>query len=135
MAGLLPVESAVDMASGASFPDESVFGIEVILQAIEQAMQSVIATNAVRVSPSADPATEAGAEQDAIVQLLGLLTPRQREILKLIGVGKSNTEIAALLGISMNTAKLHVSAILRRLDLDSRLQAVALGARIASDRF
>jgi len=55
-------------------------------------------------------------------------------VLALIGQGRSNTEIAALLGISMNTTKLHVAAVLRRLRLDNRMQAVALGARLPDRR-
>ena len=55
-------------------------------------------------------------------------------MLALIGQGRSNTEIAALLGISMNTTKLHVAAVLRRLRLDNRMQAVALGARLPDRR-
>ncbi|MDC7788566.1 LuxR C-terminal-related transcriptional regulator [Rhodoplanes sp. TEM] len=63
-------------------------------------------------------------------QIADRLAARQREVLALLGQGKSNAEIAGLLGISMNTAKLHVAAILRRLGLDNRMQAVALGARM-----
>ena len=56
------------------------------------------------------------------------LTPREREILTLVGRGSSNQEIAAELVISERTARTHVSNILRKLDLRSRTQA-ALWAR------
>ncbi|NVO16121.1 MAG: helix-turn-helix transcriptional regulator [Rhodoplanes sp.] len=134
MAGLLPIDPTRDMAPEASFADEPTFGIDLIVRTIEQTMQNVMASGAVR--PHWLDSSSAGAtERDAVAQILQMLSPRQREVLRLVGVGKTNAEIATLLGISMNTAKLHVSAILRRLDLDNRMQAIALGARIADRGF
>jgi DNA-binding NarL/FixJ family response regulator len=51
------------------------------------------------------------------------LTTRELEILRLLGGGKSNKEIAAELHISERTARTHVSNILGKLDLTSRTQA------------
>ena len=51
------------------------------------------------------------------------LTPRELEILRLLGAGKSNKEIAAELQISERTARTHVSNILGKLGLTSRTQA------------
>jgi DNA-binding NarL/FixJ family response regulator len=50
-------------------------------------------------------------------------------VFALVGAGKTNQEIAAALGISLNTVKLHVSAILRRLGLASRTQIVLRASR------
>ena len=47
------------------------------------------------------------------------LTPREREIVQLIGEGRSNKEAAGLLGISTKTVETHRSAIMRKLRLDS----------------
>lgn len=52
------------------------------------------------------------------------LTPRQMEVLRSMARGKSNKEIARELGISGETVKVHISAILRRLGCASRTQAV-----------
>jgi DNA-binding NarL/FixJ family response regulator len=52
------------------------------------------------------------------------LSVREREVLSLIVHGKSNKEIAALLGITEATVKCHVSVILARLGVSDRTQAV-----------
>ena len=49
------------------------------------------------------------------------LTRRQGEVARLIGEGASNAEIGERLGISVGTVKLHVTAILKRLDLQNRV--------------
>lgn len=51
------------------------------------------------------------------------LTPREREVLALIGKGESNHDIAAQLHISEGTVKGHVSTILIRLEAKNRVQA------------
>ena len=58
------------------------------------------------------------------------LTERQLEILALVAQGKSNKQIARECNCSDNTVKVHVSAILRALDLNNRTQAGILGQRL-----
>ena len=57
------------------------------------------------------------------------LTTRELEILRLLGAGKSNKEIAAELQISERTARTHVSNILGKLHLNSRTQAALWAVR------
>ena len=57
------------------------------------------------------------------------LTPRQFAVLDLLGEGLSNKAIARDLGIREITVKAHVSAILRKLGVDNRLQAVLAAER------
>jgi two-component system, NarL family, response regulator len=52
------------------------------------------------------------------------LSAREREVLSLLAGGKSNKEIALLLGITEATVKCHVSAILLRLNVNDRTEAV-----------
>ncbi|MDT0303902.1 response regulator transcription factor [Streptomonospora wellingtoniae] len=54
---------------------------------------------------------------------LAELTPREREVLACVGEGLSNRQLARRLGITEPTAKTHVSRVLAKLDLRSRVQA------------
>jgi len=54
------------------------------------------------------------------------LTPREREILCLLAEGQSNKVIARNLGITDGTVKLHVKAILRKLEVHSRVEAAVI---------
>lgn len=58
------------------------------------------------------------------------LTPRQRDVLAMLRLGKSNKEIARDLNLAEITVKLHVTAILRSLGVDNRTQAAILASRI-----
>ena len=57
------------------------------------------------------------------------LTPREREVLDLVSRGLSNREIARRLGISVHTAKFHLSTIYSKLDVTNRAEAVSKGVR------
>lgn len=62
---------------------------------------------------------------------LSKLTRRQRDVLELLGNGKTNKAIARELGLSEHTVKIHISAILKTLDVANRTEA-ALFSRTLS---
>jgi DNA-binding CsgD family transcriptional regulator len=57
------------------------------------------------------------------------LTDRELDVLRLLGQGKTNPEIAAALFISPRTAGVHVTHILRKLDATTRVQAATIAER------
>lgn len=57
------------------------------------------------------------------------LSPREREVLRLIAQGRSNRQIARDLGIGEQTVKTHVSSILTKLGLQDRVQAAIFAIR------
>ncbi|MBF5046246.1 response regulator transcription factor [Aggregicoccus sp. 17bor-14] len=58
------------------------------------------------------------------------LTPREREVLQLLAEGASNKDIAQRLAISEHTAKFHVNAVLAKLGVQRRTEAVVRAARL-----
>lgn len=62
------------------------------------------------------------------------LTPREAEVLALVAAGRTNREIGAELYVSEKTASVHVSNILRKLQVSSRVEAAAVAQRIGLDR-
>ncbi|MEU0090095.1 response regulator transcription factor [Kribbella sp. NPDC006257] len=71
----------------------------------------------------------------AAQEQVGVLTPREREVLALVGAGLSNAEIAAQLYLVEGTVKAYVSAVLSRLGVKNRVQAaiVAYEAGLVSN--
>ncbi|MFC7273415.1 AAA family ATPase [Paractinoplanes rhizophilus] len=72
-------------------------------------------------SPGAAVAVAAGTE---------ILTAREREVLRLVAEGQSNSQIAASLYISPKTASVHVSRIIAKLEVANRVEAAAVAHRL-----
>lgn len=58
------------------------------------------------------------------------LTPRERQVLQLIGEGRTNQEIAEKLGLSVHTVQTHRVHIMNKLGLHNRAQLVSYAARL-----
>ena len=84
-----------------------------------------------------DAATGAGSrDEDAeIARRIATLTAQQLRVLEMLGTGKLNKEIAFELNIAETTVKAHVSAILQKLKVYSRTQAVVFASRLHFDSF
>ncbi|ALG72285.1 transcriptional regulator [Azospirillum thiophilum] len=74
------------------------------------------------------------AETAEIARRIATLTAQQLRVLELLGTGKLNKEIAFDLSITETTVKAHVSAILQKLKVYSRTQAVVIANRVLADR-
>jgi DNA-binding NarL/FixJ family response regulator len=80
--------------------------------------------------PDLDAKTPANREASVLVKRLSSLTPQQVRVLMMLSQGLLNKQIAYELSVSEATVKAHVSAILQKLGVESRTQAVILAAKI-----
>jgi DNA-binding NarL/FixJ family response regulator len=78
----------------------------------------------------------AGAAQRVLAgdRRIGDLTPRESEVLALVADGRSNTEIARELGLSLKTVQNHVSNVLAKLQVRDRTQAALRMRGLGGDR-
>ncbi|UYQ71615.1 response regulator transcription factor [Pelagibacterium flavum] len=74
-------------------------------------------------------------EQTEVLARLATLTPQQIRVLMMLSDGLMNKQIAYELSISEATVKAHVSAILQKLNVDSRTQAVIAASKIEQGQF
>jgi DNA-binding NarL/FixJ family response regulator len=93
--------------------------VEAIRDAIRKIMDGEVWLPADVDLSAAPPGDAAG-----LVSRLSTLTPQQVRVLMMLGEGLLNKQIAFKLGVSEATIKAHVSAILQKLGVDSRTQAV-----------
>ncbi len=102
------------------------------MDVIRSGVENVLA-GGVTVPAGIDLGVEADAEISELIKRLQSLTPQQARVLGMLAQGLLNKQIAYELGVSEATIKAHVSAILHKLGVDSRTQAVIKLARIGAD--
>jgi DNA-binding NarL/FixJ family response regulator len=113
------------MEFGASGFIPKTLGIEALRAAVEQVLQGEVFT-----PPDVDLTRPADAETAATIAKLATLTPQQVRVLMMLSAGLLNKQIAYELGVSEATIKAHVSAILQKLGVESRTQAVIAAGKI-----
>ena len=67
-------------------------------------------------------ARNAAAERATVADRIAQLTPRERQVMELLAVGRSSREIATALGLSVRTVEGHRREVLRKMEADSAVQ-------------
>jgi DNA-binding NarL/FixJ family response regulator len=118
------------MEFGASGFIPKKLGVDMLRQAIGRVLQGEVWT-----PPDVDLSHQSDAETAAMISRLATLTPQQVRVLMMLSGGLLNKQIAFELRISEPTVKAHVSAILQKLGVESRTQAVIAAAKIAGGQW
>jgi DNA-binding NarL/FixJ family response regulator len=105
-------------------------GVEALRAAIARVLAGEMWT-----PPDVELASAADAETAALIRRLAMLTPQQVRVLMMLSGGLLNKQIAYELGVSEATVKAHVSAILQKLGVDSRTQAVIAAGKIETGQW
>lgn len=101
-------------------------------EAMRDAVRTVL-DGGTYVPPDIDLAAGGDTESARLAARLASLTPQQMRVLMMLSEGLLNKQIAYELTVSEATVKAHVSAILTKLGVDSRTQAVIAASRIAAE--
>jgi DNA-binding NarL/FixJ family response regulator len=118
------------MEFGASGFIPKTLGIDSLRQAVIRVLQGEVWT-----PPDVDLTRQSDAETAAMIARLATLTPQQVRVLMMLSGGLLNKQIAYELGVSEATVKAHVSAILQKLGVESRTQAVIAAGKIEAGQW
>ncbi|MBN9149012.1 MULTISPECIES: response regulator [unclassified Nitrobacter] len=122
------IRRSMDFGASGFIPKR--LGIEALRPAILRVIEGDI-----WVPPDVDLSAAADPEMTRLRDRLVTLTPQQVRVLMMLSEGLLNKQIAYELSVSEATIKAHVSAILQKLGVESRTQAVIAAAKIAGDQW
>lgn len=117
------IHRAVDLGASGYIPKSS------SLDGMHESLKQVLEGQLV-VPDGIDIESARDAETDEIVKRMATLTPQQVRVLMMLQEGLLNKQIAYEISVSEATVKAHVSAILQKLNVESRTQAVIAANRI-----
>jgi DNA-binding NarL/FixJ family response regulator len=118
------------MEFGASGFIPKTLGVDVMRSAIRSVLDGGLWT-----PPDVDLTAGSDAETSELMTRMATLTPQQVRVLMMLSEGLLNKQIAYQLGVSEATVKAHVSAILQKLGVESRTQAVIAAAKIETGQW
>ncbi len=122
------IRQALDFGASGFIPKR--FGVDTLRDAIMKVLDGDVWVPAdTDLSSATDP------EMARLRDRLVTLTPQQVRVLMMLSEGLLNKQIAYELGVSEATIKAHVSAILQKLGVESRTQAVIAAAKIAGGQW
>ena len=117
------IRRCIDFGASGFIPKTT--DIEAMRAAIRMVLQGEIWT-----PPDVDLSAPADRETADLVRRMASLTPQQVRVLMMVSSGLLNKQIAYELSVSEATVKAHVSAILTKLGVESRTQAVITAAKV-----
>ena len=117
------IRRCMDLGTSGFIP--KTLGIEEMRAAIKRVLEGGVWT-----PPDVDLTAGADTETANLMARLASLTPQQVRVLMMLSEGLLNKQIAYELSVSEATVKAHVSAILQKLGVESRTQAVITAAKI-----
>ena len=118
------------MEFGASGFIPKTLGVDTMRAAISRVLSGGVWT-----PPDVDLSAGADSEAAELMGRMATLTPQQVRVLMMLSEGLLNKQIAYQLGVSEATVKAHVSAILQKLGVESRTQAVIAAAKIETGQW
>ncbi len=118
------------MEFGASGFIPKTLGVEAMRAAISRILNGGVWT-----PPDVDLAAGSDGEAAELMGRMATLTPQQVRVLMMLSEGLLNKQIAFQLSVSEATVKAHVSAILQKLGVESRTQAVIAAAKIEAGQW
>jgi DNA-binding NarL/FixJ family response regulator len=122
------IRRSLDFGASGFIPKR--FGVDTLRDAIMKVMEGDV-----WIPPDTDLSSATDPELARLRDRLVTLTPQQVRVLMMLSEGLLNKQIAYELGVSEATIKAHVSAILQKLGVESRTQAVIAAAKIAGNQW
>ena len=122
------IRRSLDFGASGFIPKR--FGVETLRDAIKKVMDGDV-----WIPPDTDLSSVSDPDMTRLRDRLVTLTPQQVRVLMMLSEGLLNKQIAYELGVSEATIKAHVSAILQKLGVESRTQAVIAAAKIAGGQW
>ena len=117
------IHRALDLGASGFIPKSSP------LKDMHAGLQSVL-NGEIVVPDGIDPGADRDTDSDEIIKRIATLTPQQVRVLMMLKEGLLNKQIAYEISVSEATVKAHVSAILQKLQVESRTQAVIAANKV-----
>lgn len=122
----LTIRKCIELGASGFIPKSS--GAEYIVEGIKAVQSGEVWT-----PPNVDIEADMDEASTMLLNRIQSLTPQQTRVLSMLSEGLLNKQIAYELGVSEATVKAHVSAVLLKLDVDSRTQAVIMMNKIGAN--